>query len=176
MLGIVRIFGALGALWAVGCGAGGGVEQAAQKVGPQGCTLLGCLDGVSYRGDFALNGSAAAELVVQWCRNGSCESHPAEGGGVNQREFSCSGSGSGQSNCSISVKPTGDTASLWMVITPPSGVDSLQYLKDGDVYSVNIGVPGQSPLLSLNTVANYSLLRPNGPECEPLCKEMSLTF
>lgn len=154
-------------LWSLSMSCSGGdVPQSGDPL-PRGCTLIGCINGASYEGDFALNGTDPNSLELTACFNSVCSKTALRFSG---QDASCSGEL--RTFCALSLS-TGDSARVRLTVTPPSGVPSTS-LQDGDHYEVSIGVPGQAPLLVLDSIAAYKISRPNGPLCDPLCKTSSL--
>lgn len=158
-------------VFAVGCGAQGGVEQPGNPQTPQVCTLIGCTSGATYLDNVPLNGQDPALMEVTRCINGACESAPVKAIPGTTSSFTC-GTAS-RFFCELSV-PNPTTASLFVEIPPPTGTDPLVSLQDGDQYVVTIGVPGQPAWLKLSATAGYQVHRPNGPGCAPVCKQVAL--
>lgn len=172
MRAYIVCFAALATFCLIGCGGGG-------EVGPSGlppseitCTLANCRSGASYYGDFPLNGNDPNRLELTTCFNASCEVTPIQFVGSNLY-FDCPRGN--RTTCWLLIKKGAATVTLGLNIGPPPAVDPLVYLQDGDHYEASIGLPGQAPLLRLDTFATYTINQPNGPRCGPTCKGTLLT-
>ena len=58
----------------------------------------------------------------------------------------------------------------------PRGMDPFVYLKDGDTYQITFEVPGMLPIFTLSALAGYKVVSPNGANCSPTCKYVTLTL
>lgn len=161
----------LGVASASSCGTGGDVGPAPAPVL---CTLAGCDSGAHYWGPIALGGTDPTTLQVQACMNGRCDTQalrPVNGSAI---LFDCTGPLLRWCALQVDVTGGGTKADVTIRSTIPDGADPLVYLKDGDTYEITIGAPGAQPLLTLKNTAGYQLFRPNGPRCEPTCKQTEL--
>jgi hypothetical protein len=151
-----------------GCGGGGGgVAQPGMPSSEATCTLIGCVSGASYDGDFTLNGTDPNSLELTTCFNTSCTTTPLRFSG---KDAWCNGDRSFR--CWFSLQAA-DSVKVRLTVSPPAGINSSS-LQDGDHYEARVGAPAQAPLLKLDAIATYTLYYPNGPLCGPACKGTTL--
>ncbi len=143
------------ALALVGCG---------DVLDQKSCTAIGCNSQVSTTLDLTNVGDAAGAKVVV-CRNSACVE-----GTVNQQngQLSCSfqrdGSFLGPS-CNQAF--SGNALSFTYTLADGEA-------KDGDTYSFKVtGKTGGTA--SKEGAVTYQVSRPNGPDCEPVCSQATLS-
>lgn len=163
----LSLLAGVASLW-IGCNVGGDVAPPDTPGGTRECTLIGCFSGASYEGDVALGGTDPNSLQLTTCFNTICKQTAIRFTG---KDAWCSGES--LPICWLSLGAT-DLVHVRLTVSPPAGMDSAS-LMDGDRYQASIGVPGQAPLLKLDSLATYTVSQPNGPGCGPVCKSTRLT-
>ena len=164
------LFQVLSAWVLLGCGADGGVGLPSSPP-LRSCNLVGCIDGAHFGGDVPIREADLGNLALRVCINGACEVVPVSLSLTGRSQVDCHGGRRAQ--CWVYYSG-GTTVHLSLSLAAPPGTNPLLSLRDGDHYEVQLGQPGLPPLLFIDQFATYSVGRPNGPECEPICKGVRL--
>lgn len=159
---------AIGLLCVVGCGSGSRSENSPGRP----CTLIGCDFGALYSSPVSLGGADPATLEMRACINGSCDSQTLRAVTGSAKLFDCSGPKTAE--CEIYLD--GEMAHLTIRTAIPRGVDPFVYLMDGDTYQITFEVPGMLPIFTLSASPGYKVVSPNGANCSPTCKYVTLTL
>lgn len=135
------------------------------------CTDATCESVVSLVAPLATVAGDVAGLEVRVCRNQVCvvsQPTPATDGAG----FVCAAFGLLTTRCTMQPA-SGGGMELRL-----SFVASVTDLHDGDAYVVQVASPGGGTgaklLLDVQKSVVYQEQRPNGPDCEPLCRSASL--
>lgn len=164
----------IGCLGALGCAGGGDVASPHGQV----CASVDCTSSVTYSGSLTVAAADLPSLVILLCRNGVCattrlamkdpETWTATivgplGGPLNNTAGSTIGG-------SVSLSGPADLRKLSIVFYGTAAT-----LSDGDQYLIQIGVPGQPLRLDLMSTARYDDPRPDGADCDSVCKKAVLS-
>ncbi len=140
---------------------------------PQGdvyhCGSLPCDNGVSLQIPLPVSAALVPSLEIAVCRNQVCVSLmpvTAQDG----MSFVCDSYGPLSITCQIMPGP-GSSAPFTLTLAFTGRVEDFA---DGDQYSVQIGLPGSTPLFCTSQSVTYSESRPNGDGCDPHCLSASL--
>ena len=142
-----------------GCGGAGG----ASSTGPEACTEIGCASGVTL--DFSAPLRATGKYTVRVDADGqqtTCEATLPFAGCASEPACSSPDVLLGQSGCALPASEHSLTG-LQLPTKTPSKV------------TVTIERDGQ-PVATQTFDLTYTTSRPNGPDCEPVCKQASGTI
>lgn len=147
-----------------GCDPGGDIGQPQTRTLPS-CPAAQCTGGVHFAADLSATAADAPGLSLKLCRNDLCSTlRPTADG----NSFACDFAGPLTAACNLT--PTGSGLHLEVVFQ-----GAMTGWAVGDVFSVRVGVPTQTPLIDVHkAVTAYTQTRPAGPDCPPLCLSATL--
>lgn len=146
-------------LLAVATGAAlGGCEDGAVT-----CTLVGCQDSATLTADLP---EAVGDLNIEVCVNDSCIA------GALGRDDECVTLAGEPLTSACLADAAGGLQRLTLAVT----FDSWGGVKDGDRYRLRVSDDQAGVLIDGTETADYTDHYPNGPECDPPCRSVSIDF
>ena len=135
------------------------------------CTALACQSGAHFQGGIHFT-SNSDTLTLDVCKNNACAHGTAARLSPTTGAPTCSVSGSIEAACAVSS----DGATLTIDIPGPTATTSLDDFKDGDIYRVRVTrAATNETLVDVTKTVTYKTSQPNGPSCEPTCKNADLS-
>lgn len=163
---------------APGCAGGGDVASPNGQV----CATVGCTSSVTYSGTLTVAAADLPRLEILLCRNDVCATTRVAMQDSAVWRATIVGPLGGPLGGPLS-STSGSMSSSYVVL---AGLDDLRKLSivlygtaatlsDGDRYQIRIGLPGQAPLLDLVRTVSYEVVRPDGADCDLVCKKAVLS-
>lgn len=157
-----------------GCAGGGDVASPNGQV----CARVDCTSSAVYLGALTVSAADLPRLEILVCRNDVCATARLAMQDPALWRATIVGPLGGPLSTTL-----GSTSSSYVEL---AGLDDLRRLSivlygtaatfsDGDQYRIQIGLPGAAPLLDVMKPASYEVLRPNGADCDPVCKKAVLS-
>lgn len=152
---------------AVGCVPGGDITSQGVTPASQQCAKAGCSSHVQYQTTVSVPLASVTQLEAKLCWNSICATRQVYQPAQSASGYSCEVAGVMQTSCQLT--PSGGGLLFAVSFLGPSSE-----WKDGDLFTIELGVPGQAPLVKVQKAAVYKTTQPNGPGCEPTCFSASL--
>ncbi|MCL2778667.1 MAG: hypothetical protein FWD73_11735 [Polyangiaceae bacterium] len=150
----------------VGCGRT--ENEAPPAGGGASCTLIGCADTATLNAHLAaapaeLDGAAVTACWQQMCATASLPTLTGQGAAY----FAMQGDG---------IRANGllesDGNGVYVEVT----VSPLGTVANGDSYRLSVVDASGQTLLNGQAIATYTILQPNGPDCDPTCHTATFSF
>ena len=134
------------------------------------CTLVGCESAVSASYEVPVAQADLEGATVTVCKIAACSSALVvkEARPIPEPQFLCPYDAATPITCNVDVA------------SPSSAKIAIQYrvaptdAHDGDAYTVTIKRASGDVVFTKNKSASYTTTQPNGPSCEPTCKQAAL--
>jgi hypothetical protein len=136
----------------------------------QGCRLVGCESVVS--GTYSLT-AQPADLVgatITVCRDAACFNQVIQQVTytTGSSQVMCPYDATNPILCNVTAASGGSSINIRFIVDPNTA-------HDGEAFTVSVvATSGGSALVSAQKTVQYTTSQPNGPDCEPTCKQASL--
>jgi hypothetical protein len=147
-----------------------GLAACAGCASSKSCTLAGCDSTVSASYDVPVARADLEGATLTVCKNGACSSAVVVRAprAIPDPQFLCPYDASTPIMCNVDVL---STTSAKIAIQYRVAPDDAH---DGDAYTVTLKRATGEVVLTKSASASYTTTQPNGPSCEPTCKQASL--